>query len=282
MIKNFICPDGNRIDKNDCLEKCRMDNPCSPKSYLKMVSAEREWKGVPSVTQLLNGTLESYLKIKEDYDISPNDMAFAISGTKKHGNLEEHGENPEQHLVYDGIQGTCDELEKNDDGTYTLIDYKTSGSYKVAQCLGIAVEKTKIPDGFYKNGKEKFLTETEIIQIPGDWGDYAMQLNMYRIMLQETKGIKISDMKIFFVVRDGGIAVARSRGITKNVYFASVPFIEDGKILRFFKEKREDLFSYLNSNTIPPICTQEERWFDRKCQGYCPVREICPRRQGEG
>lgn len=271
MIKGFICSDGTKKELDYCYNKCQ--DKCNPVSFLRMVAQERKWEGVPSVTQLLNGTLESYLKLTVDYYVDPDSMAFAISGTKKHGNLEEHGENPEQHLVFEGIQGTCDELVLNCDGSYTLIDYKTSGSYKVAQCLGIA--KEKIPDGFYKNGKEKF--RSELVKIQGDWGDYAMQLNMYRIMLENIRGIKISDMKIFFIVRDGGTIAATSRGIEKNTYYESVPFMDDEEVLKFYIGKRDSLLNAMETGITPAICSQEERWFGRKCGKYCAVREQCPR-----
>ena len=278
MIKRFICPDGERIATEECYKNCRMNERCSPLSYLKMVAEEREWKGIPSVTQLQNGTLESYLKLTEDYDIEPDGMAFAISGTKKHANLEEYGDNPEQYMEFLGIRGTADEIQENEDGTITLIDYKTAGSYKVAMCLGIKAEKTKIPDGYYKNGKEKTKTLTEIINVPPDWGEYQLQLNMYRLMVENTMGKKVREIRIFFVVRDGGTVVAKSRGIKQNIYYSNIPFLDDSKVIDYFTTKRDALLSALETKVVPQICNQEERWFDRKCSDYCAVRDLCPRR----
>lgn len=266
MIKNFICPDTTECNVKTCFDKCRMSRRCSPVSYLKMVSEEREWAGIPSVTQLLNGTRESYLKLKYDYSISPDSMAFAISGTKKHERLEDHGNNPELHMIYEGIQGTLDEIESD-----CLIDYKTSGSYKIAQCLGITTEK--IPDGFYKNGKPKFRSEK--IETVGDLGDWKLQVNMYRIMARETKGIEINSMKIFAIVRDGGTSIAKSRGIDRNIYMIDVPFMEDGTVLRYFFEKRDRLLEAMKSETVPPLCSDTESWDGRKCSGYCNVSKIC-------
>jgi len=272
MIKGFICPDKTKINCQDCFKECRLGFRCAPTSYLQAVTQDREWHGVPSVTQLCNGTLESYLKIKSDYYVSPNDMAFAISGTKKHAQLEEHGENAEQRMEWNGIQGTPDELIYHDDDTFNLIDHKTAGSYKVAQCLGIATEKIETGE-FYKNGKPK--TKTEIIMIPGEWGDYELQLNMYRIMIEETTGKKCREQKIFFIVRDGGTAIAFSRGVRDNIYFSSVPKLDDGKVIAYFEHKRDALIYAVENDIEPEICSQEERWFDRKCEKYCQVAEFC-------
>ncbi|GAG88317.1 unnamed protein product, partial [marine sediment metagenome] len=43
---------------------------------------EREWTGEASTTQLLNGTMYSFLKIIQPYIVDPDDMAFAIHGTR--------------------------------------------------------------------------------------------------------------------------------------------------------------------------------------------------------
>jgi hypothetical protein len=273
MIKGLICPDGVKTPTHGCLNKCRMGLRCAPTSYIKAVAtSDRKWSGIPSVTQLCNGTLESYLKIKHDYYVSPNDYAFAVNGTQVHANLEEHGENAEQRITQFGVSGQPDEVIWHEDDTFTLIDHKTAGSYKVAQCLGIATEKVETGE-FFKNGKPK--TKTEIVQIPGEWGDYELQLNMYRLMIEENTGKKCREMKIFFIVRDGGTAIAFSRGIRDNIYFSDVPWVEDLKVLAYFETKRDALIHAVENDIEPPICSKEERWFDRKCEKYCSVRELC-------
>jgi hypothetical protein len=264
MIKGLICPDSKRVMTGECLT-CQ--SRCCTKSYALEVTKNREWKGIPSVTQLLNGTLESYLKLTTDYYVSPDSMAFAISGTMKHSQLEENAtDQAEERLIYKGISGQPDEIEGD-----TLIDYKTAGSYKVSQCLGIGTEK--ISDGYYKNGKEKFKT-VKVFKEP-DFGDYTLQLNMYRIMIGNVKQISIKNMKIFFIVRDGGTTIAKSRGIDKNIYFVDVPFMDDATAERFFMQKKELLLEAMATETQPGICSQEERWFGRKCVDYCEVREYC-------
>lgn len=276
MIKGFICPDKETICTEDCYRQCRMNNRCAPISFLRLVADEREWKGKPSVTQLQNGTLESYLKLTQDYFIDPNKMAFAVSGTKKHAALEVYGETPETTMELEGITGTNDDVEE-DNGELVVIDHKTSGSFKVAQCLGIKIEKIKVPNGTYQNGKDKTKTISRKVAANPEWGEYLYQLNMYRIMLEKTKGLNIKRMKVFFVVRDGGTYISDSRGIYNNIYYQEVPHVNDEIILNYFTQKRDELLTALETNVTPQICSQEERWYGNKCEKYCEVRDICPR-----
>ena len=84
----FKCPDGVAIKAEACLKQCRMGRRCVSRSTLQ-VSVDRKWDGVPHVTQLLNGTMMEYLKIKHDYYIDPQDRAFALLGSTHHKLLEE-------------------------------------------------------------------------------------------------------------------------------------------------------------------------------------------------
>ena len=89
MLEWFRCPEKQLIPVKDCFTKCRLPERCEPLPYLHLAAAEREWTGIPSTTQLLNGTMMSFLKITKPYTIDPDDMAFAIHGTIAHTQLEE-------------------------------------------------------------------------------------------------------------------------------------------------------------------------------------------------
>src|SRR3990172_4248535 len=53
------------------------------------------------------------------------------------------------------------------------------------------------------------------------------------------------------------------------------PPLADAVVTDFFHAKRDALLSALDMDTIPPICSEEERWQDRKCAEYCRVAEFC-------
>ena len=94
----YICPDGKTVDIAECLNHCRIANKfeagrCLSHRTLRAISEQREWKGTPSATQLLNGTREEYLKITKNYPIDPQDSIFAIFGTGCHAFLEGYLEN---------------------------------------------------------------------------------------------------------------------------------------------------------------------------------------------
>lgn len=266
MINGLKCQHGI-VSIDFCKEECK--NRCAPKSYIDLIiNNSRTWTGIPSATQLLNGTCEEYLKVTNDYAVEPDKLAFAVSGTKKHANFEQYaGDNSETRIFALGISGQPDEIEGD-----TVIDYKTSGSYKVAQCLGI--QKTKIPDGFYKNGKPKFASIID--KVEPDLGEYKMQLNIYRVILNQITPERIQNMKIFFIVRDGGTIAAISRGIDKNIYYVNVPKIPNQEVIKFIDTKRDALIEAVNTKTLPDKCSPSECWDGRKCEKYCEVRDICP------
>lgn len=269
MLTHFICPNRTKTSIKQCLEKCPFDERCAPLSFLKMCADERIWNGKPSVTQLLRGTREAYLKIEKDYAENPQDQVFKIIGSKGHLSLEKYGLDPEHPLEFEGITGIPDEIE-NEGDEYTMIDYKTSGSYKVAQVIGmIAVETGEVgPRG-------KAIKRYEIDSSSVNWGDWQLQFNMYRIMIEAKIGITIKKIKAFLPVRDGNTSIAKSRGIDKNFYYVEVPFLEVDDVLKYFRKKRDALLEHLKIGTLPPPCTPEEAWNGNKCKGYCSVVEHC-------
>ena len=78
-LESYICPDKVKIPVQDCLTHCRMDQRCLTKPTLVLISRERDWNGVPSTTQLLNGTMLEYLKLTKPYAVDPDSRAFMLS-----------------------------------------------------------------------------------------------------------------------------------------------------------------------------------------------------------
>ena len=68
--KWFRCPSGKIIEIEKCLAHC--DHRCLTTRTLRLIADQREWKGIPSTTQLLKGTRETFLEITTDYILDPH------------------------------------------------------------------------------------------------------------------------------------------------------------------------------------------------------------------
>jgi hypothetical protein len=290
-MRYFRCPDGQTQSIKKCTAgNCRMAHRCKPLPFLMVAGDMRE--SVPreySVTQLLNGTRENYLKIQDagDIVIDPNDRAFAILGTASHSKLEQEAPavlESEVSMVYpiaNGITltGTADLVEEQPTGEIWLIDHKTSGSYKTGKAIGMSAFDVGTGE-FYKSGarkgQEKTKKQYKLVPENIDIDDWIRQLNMYRIMYEKKSGNKISALKIFNVVRDGGTIASKSRGITENTYYIDIPIISDGIILDYYIQKATELAHCVETGDLPDVCSPEERWDDNKCRGYCDVAKYCP------
>jgi hypothetical protein len=274
----FICTDGQPIPFDQCFQGCRIADQhpakkCMALRNLRMIADARVWNGKPSVTQLLKGTRESYLEIIHPYYINPQDAIFRIIGTKAHAELDKYtadNEIGEIRLELEGITGAFDYYEDE-----CLYDSKTYGSYKVMKCLGI--EMVDVPTGeIYKTGPKKGQVKTKKMPRQGvpDLTEQTLQLNMYRLMLEDT-GFPVKKMFLDIAVRDGGIQMATTRGVTQNAYLIEVPRMADDEVLAYFRVKRDALLTALESRQTPPPCSIDERWQGRKCQSYCNVSEWC-------
>lgn len=285
---NFICPDGKETSIKDCLQGCRLKgviNPSTDEHYcpanrclsttaLRAIAEQREWEGIPSTTQLLNGTRETFLRITNEYAISPLDHLFMLYGTKIHGVLEQYVADDElaEVRLNDGVSTGAFDLWTPEDGG-TLIDHKTYGSYKAQKVLGL--EKEEILTGeYYKNGKPK---TRKVYRSGGrkDRLDLAIQMNDYRMKIESQLGKPVSNMVCEIIVRDGNTYMAESRGITQNGYLVKVNKISDYLVKAYMKKKAKDLLVALETNTLPPKCRPRECWHGLKCEKYCPVKQYC-------
>ena len=273
--KYFICPDAQKCEIGECLQSCRMGKRCLSLPTLRAISQQREWTGIPSTTQLLKGTREAWLEIvNDDLAIDPQDRIFALFGTKAHKTLEQYGDNMliEERISDEISSGQMDCYDPEDK---ILYDYKFSGSYKVMQALGIIM--VGVPTGeIYRTGDKKGQPKTRKEPQNGqpNMREWELQLNDYRIKL-ESQGFPVKEMIIEAGVRDGGLAVAKSRGITLNAYLIPVRRMPDDEVKAYFKTKADALQLALTTETVPPPCTDEECWERRKCKAYCSAWEYC-------
>jgi len=246
----FICPDKTKIPIADCLAGC--PNRCMSLPTLNRVAEQREWKGKPSTTQLISGTRLEYLKITKDYAVDPDDFAFALLGTRVHERLDKVAQKlkmiSEQKLKGE-VSGIIDLLVP-DNGGFELWDYKTSGSYKIANALGLT---------------------TKAVQIK----DWELQLNHYRLLLQDA-GFNITRQVIQAIARDGGTYISKKYGINRKINLIEIQRLDDNYVRDYFNNKKAALLKALKDGVMPPMCDYDERWGNRRCMGYCPVVEYCP------
>jgi hypothetical protein len=310
MIKWFLHPKTKeKLLVKDCLDKGLLSD-FFPLAYLHICAEEREWKGKASTTQLLDGSRMSYLKLLTPYAIDPNDSAFRVLGTKSHAKLEKLTPKKsftELSIPETDISGIADLLEQQSNGEWWLTDYKTSGAYVVRKALGLVKKKRPAFDEngnpilYVKGGKwgkvgdQKLEDYWEVDENQKDIKNYKLQLNKYRKEIEEYFGIIISGLKIFFIVRDGGIKASLDNGISQKTYFIDISFMDNEEVDKYFNTKNDLLLKALDNYNnaeeeinpeleykekalfkfMPDPCNAEESWQGRRCNGYCPVSEVC-------
>ena len=278
----FICPDGQRVEIDRCLKSCRMGIRCMFLPTLRSVakSANRNLKGY-SVTELLNGCREVYLKRKHDYAVSPTKQLYALHGSAGHAINEGHTSGnilSEERIYGDIASGQFDMYgQLLDDDSTTLGDLKFTSSYKIMRALGYY--KIDVPTGeVYKTGAKKGQPKTKKelrtngVQHKLDW---AIQVNYYRMLL-ESQGYPVTRMIIQAICRDNSLQISASRGIDQPVYLIPIAPISNQWIERYLQTKKELLDEVLGLDTVPPPCRHRETWGGKKCSaGYCDVSSFC-------
>jgi hypothetical protein len=164
---------------------------------------------------------------------------------------------------------------------YCITDYKTFGSYKVAKCLGLKPCERDLRDNegnvvLLKSGKNKgkpkkiktFLRTGE-----PDLKNETLQLNQYRILF-EAAGFHVSRMRLQIIVRDGGLYIAKSRGVDKNMYIVEIPYMKNSDVVCYYAKLQADVDAAFATG-YAPRCSDEESWDGKRCSGYCDVAHEC-------
>lgn len=277
----FVCPSGNKIPITTCLGKCSNEQRCMFLPTLRAVakSLDRNIKE-PTVTELLCGTRETYLKKTTDYAVDPLQQIYALHGSAVHTINEGFTDGnilSEERLADDVTSGKFDLYGQIIDfSDKTLGDYKITSSYKLMRALGYY--KVDVPTGeVYKTGVKKGQPKTR-----KEWRidgvrhilDWAIQLNYYRVLLEQ-RGFEVKDMKIQAFCRDFSLRIAAERNITKPLYIITINKISDHWIKLYMETKSKRLKEALENKKLPAACSSKERWNDRKCLDYCAVAENC-------
>lgn len=287
-LRFFTCPDKRQVYCDSCIESCRMAQRCVSLSTLKAIyKSEREWDGVPHVTDLLNGPMYLYLKITENYSTAPESRAFALLGSTHHKLLEEAADGmAEVKVEAGGVVGTCDGVESlgnASDSGYGIVDFKTWGSFKVAKALGLEeIGKKPDPSGatYSRGGKYGAAGSAKMVPVfranpaRADLVNEIIQLNFYRIGL-EAVGLDIRSLTIQATVRDGGTYTAKGYGVDRLIYLINVPVVQDEMIMGYLENKKSEIEVALDLGTEPRLCDDNENWNGRRCKDYCDVREFC-------
>lgn len=282
---HFICPSGEKIPISDCLRNCSRGQRCLFLPTLSAISksvADRKIEGF-TVTELLSGTLEQYLKRTTNYSVDPMAHLYAIQGSAAHllHQGEAQGNMLSEERLYDkNFSGAIDLygaiLDKN---SSVLGDLKVSSSYKIMRCRGRYTVSIPSPDNeVYKTGPKRGQIKT--VKIWRDDGvkhclDYALQLNSYRLLLQQA-GYPVERMVVQLLCRDYGLQIASSRGIDQPVYLLDINPISERWLRLYLETKAKRLRDALDNDVLPTPCNARERWHDRKCTGYCEVSSFCP------
>jgi len=294
--KFFICRDKQQILIEDCLKinGCRMGERCATVPYLKDVAFDREFKGV-SPSSAGNGARYIYLKAITDYAIDPYDRTWVEIGTAVHRKLSAlklvTNVLSEEKLSDEQMEGIADllEIDESNPRYHILTDYKCTGSYKITKYLGITQTQEPIlnEDGtpvLLKSGKNKGKPKTISVSKTdpekADLKNETYQINRYRCFL-ENSGFPISKMRIQAIPRDGATYIAKSRGITENLYIIPIKRLNDVDVLYFYAELQH-LVSKAFETKWAPRCTPEENWEGRRCENFCEISDACKEMDRKG
>lgn len=277
----FICPDGQSVLIQDCLTSCPRKQRCMFLPTLRAVAKSLN-RGIsePTVTELIAGTRETYLKKTVDYAVNPQDVLYALHGQAVHTINEAHTQGEilsEIRLSGRITNGMFDMYGKLLDEEAVLGDLKITSSFKIMKALGIyKVDTTtgEVYKGGLKKGQPKTRKEFRYDGVKHviDW---AIQLNAYRQLL-EAQGFAVQRMVIQAMCRDSSLRVTAERGIDKPIYLIPIQKISDHWITFYFKTKAVSLYKALEEKRLPAVCKPKERWHDKKCMDYCSVADKCP------
>lgn len=256
----FICPTGQKIEISRCIQKCPYNKRCMFLPTLRAVAASLNRNiEQPTVTELLAGTMETFLKKTTDYAVDPIKQLYALHGSAVHTLNENHTDETmlsEQRLSDEITSGKFDLYGKILDKENTLGDYKITSSYKLMKALGFY--KVDVPTGkVYKTGSKKGQPKTR-----KEWRtdgvkhilDWAIQLNYYRILL-EKRGYKVSRMEIQALCRDFNLRIAVERNITSPIYLIHINKISDHWVKLYMKTKAKRLQKALETGKTSHICS---------------------------
>ena len=280
---HFICPNGEQVPIAQCLHKCPNGQRCMFLPTLRAISKslERNIKE-PTVTELIAGIRETYLKKTTNYAVDPQNVLYALHGQAIHCIHEDFTEGSilSEIRLKDAItSGKFDLYGRilNDDDDCVLGDLKVTSSYKLMRALGIYkvdVDTGEVYKSGLRKGQPRFRKEFRYDGVR-DVLDWTIQLNYYRMLLEDA-GFTVKKMIIQAICRDSNLKTAAERSIDRTAYLIPINKISDHWLKSYFSQKAVALNLALLEKKLPPVCKPRERWNDKKCEKYCAASEHCP------
>lgn len=213
-----------------------------PQTFVNVLKRPTYSKGRAnlSVTQLINSPKIVALtaKFQDELEEDVADMVWSIFGSAVHSVLE-HGKDPHHvieeriHTEVDGwrISGAVDLQIKNDDGTISIRDYKTTSAWSVMS----------------------------------DKAEWEYQLNIYAYLVEKAKGTPVQDLGIVAIIRDWNRRDAASRegypeAPIKELPIKLWPFEQRESFVLHRIAKHSACEFAMEAGEKLPICTPEEMW----------------------
>ena len=143
----FICPNGEKVNIEECLTKCKQGRRCMFLPTLRAIAKSLDRKiRQPSVTELIAGVRETYLKKVTEYAVDPFSVLYSLQGQAIHTIHEKNAEGILSEVrLEDGITSGRLDLYGNllDEEEGILGDLKVTNSYPAFSSILITALKRR-------------------------------------------------------------------------------------------------------------------------------------------
>ena len=284
MLKGFVCPDTHKDTPFDtCWKECR--HRCMPLPVLLAVSKQmRESEDdVYHVTEILSPPQAVWLQRNKDYYVPPESLIDMNIGTSWHEKLEQ----TKQYVQELGLEDDY-LIEKNFKEIFWW--YKKQSRLLTADDVGKADDKimeldsiilSGTPDLYVKSTNtlwdykvtNYFYTAKYMLDNKWDDNSYMWQLNIYRRF-----NYRDARMKLFCYLKDWKRDFPKKYGVGKTAV-VEVPKIPDRVVDNRVKQLLAEHVQNQRDSSKIRQCTKEEIWGGVRCESYCSVAGICPKRR---
>jgi len=226
-------------------------------------NSDKEIKAL-SASQLNDDVLRLWLRYK--YGVVENDeISMATIGTLVHKGIEciikERAATEDNFNIQSEVdlKMNFENTEWMLTGTADIVDFEERIVYDIKTIKKYRVSKLK----------NEMMSD-----------DYTIQLNAYRMMLENTIGDRFK-MAVLALSPDGGFS-ARTGNTEQTFEEIEIERIENSVISGMFIDKVKLLEYYIEANEVPQKC--EDVWIRKvkgkaiplRCQQYCSYNSICP------
>jgi hypothetical protein len=257
MPLKYIRWKGRKIDLDEGLDEGLLS--AFPEGFVRYLYSEEGIRrgrisDTPHVTEIVAPMRMTYLQWLCDYERLLDSFNFSIIGTGLHEVFNKMY-NQERQVKALGLQGTMDCIQIDDNGKARIFDYKCVGSY--------VIEKAKT--GSFND-------------------DYVMQLNIYRVMVEEAyASVEVVYLGNIYFNRESGLSTKKiAYRDMINVFSAEVPMMDRDQVKSYIADRRSRLLVSCSMakedgnnwlKYMPPIC--KETWGGSRCKKWCDVASFC-------